>query len=169
MMRPRDLARRRQRGFSLVELGIVVLIISILAALAIPTFKRITLEARASTVMNDLRVFSDAYQNYVHEKGDWPPGSGVPGQFPDGMEGYLGQTSWTRVSPIGGSYTWDPNSTQSGERYRAVIVIATDGDNKVTIDRNQLLEIDRKIDDGNLDTGTFRLGYRNYPIYILEH
>jgi hypothetical protein len=85
------------------------------------------------------------------------------------MEGYLGATGWQRVTPIGGLYSWDPNSTQQGERYRAVIVIATADGHPVSSESAQLLDLDRRVDDGDLDAGNFRLGYRNYPIFVLEH
>lgn len=147
----------------------VVFLISVLAALAVPALTKVRLEARSVTVVNDLRVFSGAFQTYAHERGDWPAGSSAPGGFPAGMEGYLGTTSWQRITPIGGYYVWDPNSLQQGERYRAVIDIASAGDNAVTSELNQLVDLDRRVDDGDLDTGNFRLGFRNQPIYVLEH
>ncbi len=153
----------------MVELSVVVFIISILAALAVPALKKVNLEARSVTAANDLRVFSGAFQTYAHERGDWPPGNGTPGAFPVGMEGYLGQTSWQRITPLGGYYTWDPNSMQQGERYRAVIVIASANGNAVTSDVAQLVDLDRRIDDGDLTSGNFRLGFRNYPVFVLEH
>ncbi len=155
-------------GFSLVELSVVVAIISIMTALAVPTAKHLVLQARASTVENDLRVFAAAFASYANEHGDWPAGDGTPGKFPEGMTGYLGPTGWAAKSPIGGNYTWDPNSTQLGSRYRAVIVISSTAGNPVSSDRVQLLEIDKKFDDGNLDEGNFFLGYGNYPVYVLE-
>lgn len=164
-------ARHRfgERGFTLVELSVVVFIISVLAAVAVPALKQANLEARSAAVANDLRVFSGAFQVYTHEHGDWPPGDGTPGAFPAGMEGYLGPTSWQRVTPIGGYYTWDVNCTQQGERYRAVIVIASANGQAVTADKTQLLDLDRRMDDGDLDAGNFRLGFRNYPVFVLEH
>ena len=63
----------------------------------------------------DLRVFSAAFQSYAQEKGDWPPGDAVPGAFPPGMAGHLGKTNWERVTPVGGLYTWAPNSLHQGE------------------------------------------------------
>lgn len=156
-------------AFTLVELSVVVAIISVLVAIAVPTTKNLVFRARSSAVQNDLRVFAAAFQAYAQEKGDWPPGTGVPGAFPAGMEGLLGATNWQRTTPIGGNYTWDPNSLHQGTRYRGVIVISTTENNPVTSDRMQLLDIDRMMDDGNLDSGNFLLGYRNYPIFVIEH
>lgn len=163
------LRRPAAAGFSLVELAVVVTIISVLAAIAVPTTKNLVFRARSSAVQNDLRVFAGAFQTYAQEKGDWPAGNGIPGAFPAGMEGLLGATNWQRPTPIGGNYTWDPNSLHQGTRYRGVIVISTTPDNPVTSDRMQLLDLDRLIDDGNLDSGNFLLGFRNYPIFVLEH
>jgi prepilin-type N-terminal cleavage/methylation domain-containing protein len=161
--------RRANAGFTLLELSIVIFIISIVAAFAIPALKQVSLRARASTVENDLRVFAAAFQAYAHDHGDWPGGDAVPGQFPPGMAGYLAKTNWERPSPIGGRYTWAPNSLQQGERYHAVVVISSVEGNPVTTEKNQLELIDRDMDDAALDTGNFRLGYRNFPVFVIEH
>lgn len=162
-------ARHRfQAGFTLVELAVVVTIISIIIAIAVPTTKHLIFRARSSAVANDLRVFSAAFQAYAHENGDWPAGDGTPGAIPSGMTGYLGSTNWQRTTPIGGNYAWDPNSMQQGIRYRAVFVISSTDGNPVSSDRNQLLDLDRTLDDSNLDSGNFMLGFRNYPIFVLE-
>lgn len=157
------------RGFTLLELAVVVAIISVVLAVCVPLARHLIIQARASALENDLRVFTAAFQSYANEHGDWPAGDGTPGAFPDGMAAYLSSSNWQRRTPVGGNYTWDPNSLQQGSRHRAVIVIASTPDNPVTSDRVQLLEIDQKFDDGELATGTFVLGYRNYPAYILEH
>ncbi len=171
---PAQPARRPGRlkgndGFTLVELAVVIFIISALAAVAVPGIKKTNLEARSAAVVNDVRVFSNALQSYAQERGDWPAGNSEPGVFPPGMEGYLRATNWQRVTPIGGLYTWSPNTVQQGERYRAAIVITTVGENKVSSDRIQLTDLDRRLDDGSLDTGNLRLGFRNYPVFVLEH
>ena len=46
---------------------------------------------------------------------------------------------------------------------------ARDGRNANELTSQQLTDIDHKIDDGDLDTGTFRLGYRNQPVFVIEH
>jgi type II secretory pathway pseudopilin PulG len=146
-----------------------VLIIGLLAAAAVPALKKNAINARTSAVMNDLRVYSGAFQAYAQEHGDWPPGGGAPGVFPAGMEGYLSQTNWSRTTPIGGNYQFATQSPQGGGRYAAVIIISSVGTNPVSSDANQLTDVDRKLDDGNLSAGNFFLGYRNYPVFVLEH
>lgn len=147
----------------------VVLIIGVLAALAAPAIKKARLEARSAAVVNDLRGFSRALQTYTQKHGDWPAGNREPGVFPAGMEGELRTTNWGRPTPIGGLYTWSPNTVHRGERYRAAIVLSSVAANPVSADRIQLTDLDRRIDDGSLDTGNLRLGFRNYPVYVLEH
>ena len=159
---------RGEAGFTLIELSVVVLILSVLAALAVPAVKKINREARSAAVVTDLRVFRGALESYTHEYGDWPPGNRAPGVFPAGMEPHLRATNWERPTPIGGRYTWSPNTVQQGERYRSAIVISSVAENRVSADRLQLTDLDRQIDDGSLDTGNLRLGFRHYPVYVLE-
>lgn len=160
---------RSRRGFSLLELSVTVFIVSLLAMLAVPALRQAQLGARSSAVSNDLRIFAAAFQTYAHAKADWPAADEVPGAVPSGMAPYLRAADWERPTPIGGHYTWVRDSLQAGRRYPAVLVIASVGENRVTADRNQLVDLDRKLDDGDLDTGNFRLGFRNQPVFVLEH
>ena len=50
--------RKVRRGFSLVEIMIVVSIIALLAVIALPSFLRAREQARAAKFMNALRVAS---------------------------------------------------------------------------------------------------------------
>lgn len=156
------------RGFSLVELAVVVTIISILAALALPISQKLFFRTRSTAVQNDLRVFASAFQAYANEHGDWPAGDGTPAAYPPGMEGFLGPTAWKNRTAIGGHYAWDPDSTQLGGHYRAAIVIMSTSGEPVIDDIRQLQDLDDRIDDGNLATGNLILGYQNMPVYVLE-
>lgn len=147
----------------------VLFIVSVLAAFAVPALKRSLQEARSVAVINELRVFAGAFQAYAHDRGNWPPGPSAPGEMPAGMQSFLGATSWAQRTPIGGRYTWSPDTVQQGERYHAAIVLQGIAGHPVSDDRRQLEDIDRRLDDGNLETGGFRLGYRNYPVFVIEH
>ena|SRR5205085_5321802 len=57
----------RTRGFTLVEIMIVVAIIALLAAIAVPGFLRARKRAQASKILNDLRLIDSAIDQYAIE------------------------------------------------------------------------------------------------------
>jgi prepilin-type N-terminal cleavage/methylation domain-containing protein len=56
-----------RRGFTLVEIMIVVAIIALLAAIAVPGFLRARKRAQASKILNDLRLIDSAIDQYAIE------------------------------------------------------------------------------------------------------
>jgi prepilin-type N-terminal cleavage/methylation domain-containing protein len=58
---------RRRGGFTLVEIMIVVAIIALLAAIAVPGFLRARKRAQASRIVNDLRLIDSAVDQYAIE------------------------------------------------------------------------------------------------------
>lgn len=60
-------------GFTLIELLIVVLIIGILAAIAIPKFQNSKGKAYASTLKSDLRNLATAQEAYYYENSEYSP------------------------------------------------------------------------------------------------
>ena len=55
------------KGFTLVEIMIVVSIIALLAALAVPGFLRARKRSQASRIINDLRLIDSAVDQYAIE------------------------------------------------------------------------------------------------------
>ena len=59
----------KRAGFTLVEIMIVVAIIALLAAIAVPGFLRARKRSQASKIINDLRLVDAAVDQYAIERG----------------------------------------------------------------------------------------------------
>lgn len=149
-------------------IAVAVLVVGLLSLVVVPQVKRSIVSAKSQAVVKDLRSFQEAMERCVEALGDWPDSSAVPGEAPKGAEKYLANTRWRQASPIGGHYLWQNQVRQAGQRVHAAIVIASTADAPLKADRKQLEDIDRRLDDGNLATGNFRLGFADEPVFIVE-
>ncbi len=70
--------RNRRGGFTLIELMIVVAIIGILAAIAIPNFVRFQLRAKSSEGKTNLAAIRTAEESYFAEFGNYVAATGSP-------------------------------------------------------------------------------------------
>lgn len=59
--------KNHKNGYTLIELLIVIVIIGILAAIAIPTYKGYTIRAKLTEVINAISYVVSALNNYHHE------------------------------------------------------------------------------------------------------
>ncbi len=74
--------RPSHKAFTLIELLIVVAIIAILAAIAVPNFLEAQTRAKTSRAKNDMRVYATALEAYYIDFNGYPPCStfGIPGR-----------------------------------------------------------------------------------------
>lgn len=146
---------------------VVVTIISLLAALAIPALTKVKQKSIATAVANDLRVFAAALDAYATENGRWPA-EADPGVFPTEMATRIKEASWTTATRIGGQYNWDADQMHQGTRYKAAIAITGTATSALIEDVDLWEAVDRAIDDGVLTTGSFRIGSDNEPVFIIS-
>jgi prepilin-type N-terminal cleavage/methylation domain-containing protein len=124
---------KRHGGFTLVEIMIVVAIIALLAAIAVPGFLRARKRSQASRILNDLRLIDAAVDQYAIENNmtsghavntvDWTNylkknsslwttgadlfGNGYGIQSVDSLP-KAPQVAWNTLSDVAGSDFWSP-------------------------------------------------------------
>jgi len=99
---------KRHGGFTLVEIMIVVAIIALLAAIAVPGFLRARKRSQASRVINDLRLIDSAVDQYAIENNK---GTGAA----------VGTADWTSYMKSGSSL-YDTGADLFGNGYGAQTV-----------------------------------------------
>jgi prepilin-type N-terminal cleavage/methylation domain-containing protein len=125
--------RLKRTGFTLVEIMIVVAIIALLAAIAVPGFLRARKRSQASKILNDLRMIDAAIDQYAIENGkktgdpvavvDWTNyvkkdstlfvtgkdlfGNDYGSQSVDTLP-KAPATAWNTLSDVAGSEFWSP-------------------------------------------------------------
>lgn len=91
--------RKSQKGFTLVEIMIVVLIIGILLSIAIPNFVKARDTSQAKACVANLKTIDSAVQQYMIEnKGEVPT-------YPDDLVGADKYIKSEPTCPAGGTYT----------------------------------------------------------------
>jgi|SRR5579871_1463066 len=91
--------QRRQAAFTLVEIMIVVAIIGLLAALALPGFVKARKQSQGRRIMNDCRQMDAAIDQWALETGQ-TDGSPI---ITASAQSYL-KTAWNTVDLLGNGY-----------------------------------------------------------------
>ena len=138
--------RRSGAGFTLIELLIVIAIIGILAAIAIPNLLNALQRGRQKRTMADIRTLATAIESYNVDNSTYPtavtlscPG---PQVLPDNTPTAVGSDSWTLLKP---TYIAEPPTVDG---WRHPLLYAVDN----TLYAYALVSPGR---DGGLDGGSW--------------
>lgn len=122
------LIRKSKKGFTLIELMIVVAIIGILAAIAIPNFLRFQLKSKSSEGKVNIAAIRTAEESYLAEFGVYVgatvnPAADVPGSQKAGFDtgGGFDTLGW---SPEGNVFFQYAVNAPSGENHYTISAAA---------------------------------------------
>ena len=99
--------KKQKKGFTLVEIMIVVAIIGLLAAIAIPSFINARTKTQTNSCMNNLRLIDGAIQQYALDHTNAVPAD---------MGALVGTGAYIKDTPAcpgGGTYTLGSLTTKS--------------------------------------------------------
>lgn len=138
----------RARAFTLVEILIVVVILSVLAAIVVPAFAGAIDDSRKGAFVADLKTFADAAELYTVREGAYPA-DGSTGVVPAGFETYVEAADFTAPTPIGGR--WDTEFMDNGFTSAVGVHFQTDDPGQAFMET-----VDALFDDGDVLTGVFQ-------------
>ena len=159
-----------RRGFTLVEIMVVVAIISVLATISVPALRRVQRKTKVTAIVNDFRVFGAAFETYAQETGTWPA-EVAAGVFPVEMSQRINSTMWMRKTPMGGKYNWERNQFNLFGTYQAAIAISAVPGAPLPLDVNMLYDLEHAIDSPTTvdwANGSFHLGTGIVPLYVIQ-
>lgn len=135
MQRLHNRSSRRQRGFTLIEIMVVVVIIGVLGAIVVPQFMSRPDQAKVTAAKIDIQAISTALEIYRLDNFQYPstqqglmalskPPSGLPVARNWNPQGYLKNLP---VDPWGSPYQFLNPGVQSGEGGFDLYSLGSDG------------------------------------------
>ncbi len=150
-----------RRGFTLVELVVVVLILGILAAVAVPTVFNNREQAAVVSTMHDVQAIKDSVEMFQAQNGSLP-GIAFDSFNTSAFDPYIDSRVFTKRPPVTdyttAGWIWHPSFPGYGP-----VIYVYDGDP----DYDLWQKIDDQYDNGDLETGGILLHSGQQILFFL--
>lgn len=159
-------AGKQPTYWSLPDILLAGLTATLLMAVVISAVNRRLQQNTRENFVADLLTAKNAFDSFMRDRGTIPADAAI-GTIPPGMAPFLANLSWSEPTPVGGNYRWTyrpgPTRDDAPAAHGLIEITAFPPSPRINLSFGDLLEIDRKIDDGNLETGDFRIGFNGWP------
>lgn len=149
--------RPRNSGFMLLELMIVIVIVGILAAIAMTSYRNFILRSQLTEMATTLGQFAREFEIWEQVNGYYPNDSHMV-LPPDANGLAINQDDWSRETLLGGNWNWEG---PDGYSYAGISIIG------VTAEED-IMQFDTILDDGVLTSGKFRRTSNGRYTFIIE-
>jgi prepilin-type N-terminal cleavage/methylation domain-containing protein len=152
----------RRRGFTLIELIVIIVVLAVLGAVAIPKFVDVSQKAKVTATAGTWKMLTRAVNEYMMMNGDVPPPNVNDGIMPPELKPYFSNDEIaTTPPPIGGMWDYDEWSAYGGGGAGLRVSVSL---TQSSAPQSTFQQIDAMVDDGNVNTGMmFYLS--SYPRY----
>ena len=124
---------KKFKGFTLIELMVVIIIIAILAGMAVPTFTKSMENAREKEARTTLELIYNAQRMYKIDKKLYATGPGTNGEAFTYMSSYIEnpnlKSDYYNFSVTGTTVSFSATATRKGD---ALKVFTIDNNGKIT-------------------------------------
>ena len=148
-----------RHAFTMIEIVVMVIVIGIMAAVAVPKFIDSATESKVSATAEDLRLIETALGMYYARHGQYPRDLNRV-QAAEAFDSFFKSENAFEIEvPIGGVYSYEAPPTTSQ------VQVSISPSASSAFKQKDAEQLDEYIDDGNLSTGSLRLqGNRLYYV-----
>lgn len=99
---------KNERGFTIMELLVVIVIIGVLAAIGVPAYNNLTERARTTACNANKRTLEAAAGMYYADTGNYPADKSAPESWLDpNSKPYIDNAASFECPKDNGKYSWD--------------------------------------------------------------
>jgi prepilin-type N-terminal cleavage/methylation domain-containing protein len=175
----RSLTHKRRSGYSMVEIAVAMLVLSILAAIGFSSLRRVRSRGKSGAMIAMLESYEKSLWMYCQHTGHYPPET-AGGRDPGFLSNVHTESNWGGpyanrtgfnfgISPIGGQWDWNNNEGNEPSPESPGVYLISVGEGSTPIDHTAGQFVDDVFDDGNLDTGKWvRSRWSSAYSYVLK-